>query len=148
MKSALLRAAIVSAATAPLLVLAPAIASATSIESTADVTENDVTASVNNVPLGTLCGATLIDQATGTVVEDIAPTSPGDDGWQGYSWGGVADGVYQVRHHCTVDDTIVFEITHRDLVAPSPIRPMFGSLDAGSGWVGEPGLIENLFGSS
>ncbi|TQF65541.1 hypothetical protein FK531_20780 [Rhodococcus spelaei] len=143
MKSALLRTAIVTAAAAPLLVLAPAIASATAIESTADVIENDVTASVKNVPLGTLCGATLLDQATGTVVDDIAPTSPGDDGWQGYSWGAVADGVYQVRHQCTVDGAVVFEVTYRDLVAPAGIRPLFGSIGA----VGEPGLIENLFGS-
>ncbi|MFD4291952.1 hypothetical protein ACFWPA_04605 [Rhodococcus sp. NPDC058505] len=147
MTTMLLRSAIAAAATAPLLLLSATAASAASIVSTADVTESDVTASVDGVPVGTLCGATLIDQATGTVVEDVAPASPGEDGWQGYSWGGVADGVYQVRHVCTVDDAVVYTVTHSDLVAPNPIRPIFGSLGTGSGWVGEPGLIENLFGS-
>lgn len=147
MTKTLFRSMIATAAAAPLLLLSPAAASAQSIQSTADVTESDVTASVEGVPLGTLCGATLLEQATGTVVKDIAPTSPGEDGWQGYSWPAVADGVYQVRHQCTVDDTIVYAVTYSDLIAPNAIRPAFGSLGTGIGWVGEPGLIENLFGS-
>ncbi|MGW4478204.1 hypothetical protein [Rhodococcus triatomae] len=147
MTTLLVRTALTAAAAAPLLLFSTATASAASITSTADVIENDVTASVDGVPLGTVCGATLLDQATGTVVEDIAPASPGDDGWQGYSWGGVPDGTYQVRHVCTVDDGVVYTITYSDLVAPAEIRPMFGSVDTGSGWVGEPGLIEQLFGS-
>lgn len=142
-----LRAALAAAAAAPLLMLLPATASAAAIESTADVIENDVTASVSNVPLGTLCGATLVDQDTGTVVEAIDPTSPGDDGWMGYSWGGVPDGTYEVRHTCTLDDAVVYTVTYRDLVAPAEIRPVFGSLGTGIGWTGEPGLIENIFGS-
>ncbi len=147
MTTLLVRTALTAAAAAPLLLLSTGTASAASITSTADVIENDVTASVEGVPLGTLCGATLFDQTTGNVVEDVAPTSPGDDGWQGYSWGGVPDGTYEVRHVCTVDDEVVYTITYRDLVAPADIRPLFGSLDTGSGWVGEPGLIEQLFGS-
>ncbi|MFD1811570.1 hypothetical protein [Rhodococcus gannanensis] len=147
MTTLLVRTALTAAVAAPLLLLCIGTASAASITSTADVIENDVTASVEGVPLGTLCGATLVDQTTGTVVEDVPATSPGDDGWQGYSWGGVPDGTYQVRHVCTVDDDVVYTVTYTDLVAPAEIRPMFGSVDTGSGWVGEPGLIEQLFGS-
>lgn len=147
MTKTLFRSVLTAAAAAPLLLLTPAVASAASIESTAGVIESDVTASVEGVPAGTLCGATLVDQPTGTVVNEIEAASPGEDGWQGYSWPAVADGVYEVRHVCTVDDAVVYTVTYRDLVAPSPIRSMFGSVDAGSGWVGEPGLIEQLFGS-
>lgn len=142
-----LRAALGTAAAASLILLVPGTAAATVIESTADVTENDVTASVSGVPLGTVCGATLTNQDTGAVVEAIAPTSPGDDGWQGYSWGGVPDGTYQVSHECTLDGVVVYAVTYHDLVAPQEIRPLFGSLGMGVGFVGEPGLIENLFAS-
>lgn len=146
MNKAVLRTALFSATTVPLLFLSPGVASAAAVSS-ADIIESDVVASVEGVDASALCGATLLDQGTGTVVRDIAPAAPNADGWIGYSWPAVADGVYEVRHRCTVDGEVVFANSHRDLVAPAPIRPMFGSLDTGSGWVGEPGLIENTFGS-
>ncbi|MFC4605656.1 hypothetical protein [Rhodococcus kronopolitis] len=145
MNKAVLRTALFSVTAVPLLFVSPGVASA-AVVSSADIIENDVVASVEGVDAAALCGATLLDQGTGTVVGDIAPAAP-NDGWIGYSWPAVADGVYEVRHRCTVGDEVVFANSHRDLVAPNAIRPAFGSLGTGSGWVGEPGLIETLFGS-